>query len=313
MNKFVLLLGQTGLIGNKIYQHIKHMEYQKIYCLSRKSINYQDEKTIFVQYNDLETDLEEKLQTILEKNKGQWIVFLFTGETIFGFINDKKWQNIYKSRVKINQKVISVLEKLNIEVLKIFSASAIGIYYKSKDLEVDENSEIQDNIISNLIRDWEKTIIDSKYSDKSVIMRIGAVLDKKSKISQSLLVPSLFSIGINFSPSSYFPWIYNEEIPRIIEFLIQNDFTGIINTVSNNYITFREFLELYITTHSIFRKAFIIDLPLRILEKSLKLLMPKYYELPYSLFCSPKIIPHNLIKTGYSFKYNDIREIVGMI
>ncbi|MCS6955751.1 MAG: NAD-dependent epimerase/dehydratase family protein [Candidatus Calescibacterium sp.] len=310
MKNHILLFGYTGLIGNQIYKHIKQENYDKIFCFTRKKITPPTNKTNIISYTDIHTDLEQKLEDILQKNEAKWTIFLFTGETIFGLINTQKWQNIYKTRIDINKKVILILEKLNIEVSKIFSASAIGIYYLSPHQEVTENTEPPDNIVSNLVKDWENTILNSKYINKSVIMRLGAVLDKNSKIYQSLSLPSLISTGINFTPNSFFPWIYNKEIPLIIEYLMKIDFNGILNTVCDNYITYREFLENFITIRSFLKKSFIIDIPKKILEKSLAILMPRYYELIYSLFCSPKVIPQNLINLGYKFKFNNIKDVI---
>ncbi|MCS7243889.1 MAG: NAD-dependent epimerase/dehydratase family protein [Candidatus Calescibacterium sp.] len=310
MKNHILFFGYTGLIGNQIYKHIKQDNYDKIFCFTRKRISPPTNKTSIISYTDIDIDLEKKLENVLQKNEGKWTIFLFTGETIFGFINSQKWKNIFKTRIDINKKVISTLEKFNIEVSKIFSASAIGIYYQSPHTEVTENTEPQDNIVSNLVKDWENTVLKSNYVNKSVIMRLGAVLDKNSKIYQSLSLPSLMSIGINFTPNSFFPWIYNKEIPLIIEYLMKTDFSGILNTVCDNYITYREFLENFITNHSFLKKSFIIDIPKKILEKSLAFLMPSYYELIYSLFCSPKVIPQNLINLGYRFKFNNIKDVI---
>jgi len=303
-----LFLGATGLIGSQILKYIQKQEkFENIFCFTRQKIP-SNSKTFFITYNSSNTDLELKITEVVNQNqKDKWIIYLFTGETIFGLINDKKWENIYKSRVLINQKIVSVLEKLGANIEKIFSASAIGIYYNSKTQEVDENSEIQPNILTNLITEWENTVLQSPFKEKSIILRIGAVLDKKSKVYQSLILPSLFSIGINFKPTSFFPWIYNEEIPLILDYLLNQDFNGIVNTVANN-TTYKEFLEIFIQKKSILKKAFIIDIDKKFLEKILKILMPKYYEITYSLFSSPKI--NSIYLKNYNFKFSNIEEVI---
>lgn len=305
MNKAIILFGYTGLIGNKIYQYFSQKnEYEKIFCFTRKNLKSNHNKTILIQYS-LE-NLEQKLQEIITNNPNyKWIILIFTGESIFGIINSQKWKQIYDSRITINNKIISVIQKTSPEIEKIFSASAIGIYYQSPNHQVNEYSQIRENILTNLIQKWENTILNSELSQNSIVMRLGAVIDKKSKIYQSLIIPALFSIGVNFVPTPSFPWIHNNEIPEIVDFLLQKNQQGVFNIVNPKQLTYKEFIENFVKNNSILKKTLIINISKETLKRVLSALMPKFYEVTYSLFCSPKVLPQRLIELGYNFKYND--------
>jgi len=307
-----IMTGFTGLIGNSIYKNLLLKNYSQIFCLTRRKINKNpDPKTYIVEYNY--QNLEERLKAIKNPSEMKWDIFLFTGESIFSIINYKKWQRIRDSRITINQKLISVLEKTDFNIRRIFAASAIGIYYGNSLEEVNEDSPISSNLVSSLIKEWEETVLNSIYKDKAVIMRIGAVLDKNSKISQSLRLPSLFSIGISFKGSTYFPWIYLEEIPSIIDFLIKKDWTGIVNVVAPSYITYEDFVRKFVEHKSLLKKALIINVSLKTLKSLLQILMKDYYEMIFSLFQSPKIIPQRLLDLGYNYSFPTLESVIEKI
>ncbi|MFN4219335.1 MAG: hypothetical protein ACK4GJ_00225 [bacterium] len=307
--KSTLFFGYTGLIGNKLLKNLHNIPYfqdhQQILCFSRKKINTQLPNFIhFIQYSP--KTLQDQLKETLSQKKQKWTIILLTGEPIFNLITPKQWEKIYNSRVQLNQKIIKTIEETQTEVEKIICASAIGIYYQSKQSEVTENSEITQHYFTNFIKEWEDTTLKSSFSDKAIILRFGAVLDKNSKIYESLKIPSILSLGINFTPDSPFPWIHNNEIPLILDFLLQKNQSGIFNIVNTNYLTFGEFLEKFIKNNSPLKKAFILNLPKQILKKFLSLLMPSYYEVIYSLFDIPKVIPQKLIDLKYEFKFLEI-------
>lgn len=304
----ILFLGSTGLIGNNILKNIDNINYfknyNKIFCFTRKKISSSNPNINLINYTFY--NLENTLKEIIQQNPNKWVILLFTGETIFDIITSKKWEKIYNSRVLINKKVINILEETKAEVDKIISSSAIGIYYKSSLLQVNENSPIEDHYFTNFIKEWENSTLNSIFKEKTIIMRLGAVISENSKIFKSLKLPSLFSIGINFTPSPPFPWIHNNEIPLIIDFLLEKNQTGIFNIVNPNYLTYQKFLEKFIKANSLLKKSIIINIPKNFLESFLKLIMPKYYEVIYSLFSIPQIIPQRLIDLNYPFKFNDI-------
>ncbi|MEN3014902.1 MAG: hypothetical protein ABDH21_02440 [bacterium] len=306
----ILLFGYNGLIGNNLFQFIQknnllpNAQLNKIFCLSRKQIKNNIPNTHFISYslNNLQSILTE----LLNSQKSTWIVLIFVGENILGLTTQKKWEKIYQSRVTVNQKIVSSLIESKADIYKIVSASAVGIYYQNPLEKVDESSPIQPNLISNLILEWENTLLNSPLSEKSIILRIGAVIDKKSNIHKMLYPLALFSIGINITPTSPFPWIHNQEIPLIIQHLLQNNQQGIFNTVNTNYLTYQEFLQKYITKYSLIKKAFLINIPKTLVRNLMKMAMPKYYELTYSLFCLPQIVPYKLIQTNYPFRYFEL-------
>jgi len=309
---YALITGSTGLIGSSIYKNFLYQNYDKIFCLTRKKTKQANEKTFFYNYQDLENFSRDVLSKDISKNI-IFDIFLFSGETIFGFINQKKWQRIYDSRVTVNKNVINLLSKFSFPVRKIFSASAIGVYYGNDHNQVDEDSSISSNLVSDLIKEWESTLLDSVFRNVSVLMRFGAVLSKNSKISQSLFLPSLFSIGFSFTENYYFPWIFLDEIHFIIKFLIEKDFSGVVNVVSPEYITYEDFVEKFVQYKSLFKKAFLIKIPSKIFEKSLKFFMKDYYEMIYSLFRSPKVIPKRLLDLGYNYSFPSLQNILDKI
>ncbi|MFN3477864.1 MAG: hypothetical protein ACK4ZM_00650, partial [bacterium] len=155
--KSTLFFGSTGLIGNKLLKNLHNIPYfqdhQKILCFSRKKINTQSPNFIhFIQYSS--KTLQDQLKETLSQKKQKWTIILLTGEPIFNFITQKQWEKIYNSRVKLNQKIIKILEETQTEVEKIISASAIGIYYQSQQSEVTENSEITQHYFTNFIKEW---------------------------------------------------------------------------------------------------------------------------------------------------------------
>ena len=168
--------------------------------------------------------------------------------------------------------------------------------------------------MSKLCLEWEKVTHELEGSNV-FNLRLGVVLDKDALFVKMLKINSYLGVGLTFD-DPFLPWIYSKEIPLIIEFLINytknNNLNSIkqpINVVNPNILRFSEFLKILIKKYRKLPLNLVIKIPRSFVKLITKLLMGKYYEIPFSLLISLNIKPNFLLNTGYNFRYNYLEEL----
>jgi len=323
---YLFFFGFTGLVGVNIFNYFVNLSYfKKIFLFTRRSkldplfSNFRNIEII--KYSDLNIDLINKIiNDNLIKDK-EFLAFNFVGENIFGYINKSKYEKIYKSRVEFNKKLVDIFNGINKKPYIFFSASAIGYYSNLIDIEepIDEQYFLRNNIensslMSKLCFEWEK--VTHQLGDSNIFnLRLGIVLDKNALLIKMLKINSYLGFGLVFG-DPFLPWIYSKEIPLIIEFLINytknNNLSNIkqpINLVNPNILRFSEFLKILVKKYRKLPLNLVIKIPRSFIKLTTKLLMGKYYEIPFSLLISLNIKPKFLLEIGYNFRYNHLEEV----
>jgi NAD dependent epimerase/dehydratase family enzyme len=323
---YLFFFGFTGLIGSNIFNHFANLNYfKKIFLFTRRSnldpIFNNFNNIEIIKYSELNTDLINKIINTNSIEDKEFIVFNFVGENIFGYINKSKYEKIYKSRVEFNKKLVNIFNSISKRPYIFFSASAIGYYSNLIDIEepIDEKYFLKNNIensslMSKLCLEWEKVTHELEGSNV-FNLRLGVVLDKDALFVKMLKINSYLGVGLTFD-DPFLPWIYSKEIPLIIEFLINytknNNLNSIkqpINVVNPNILRFSEFLKILIKKYRKLPINLVIKIPRSFVKLITKLLMGKYYEIPFSLLISLNIKPNFLLNTGYNFRYNYLEEL----
>ncbi|MGC8733640.1 MAG: NAD-dependent epimerase/dehydratase family protein [bacterium] len=323
---YLFFWGFTGLVGSNVLDYfISKSYFKKIFLFTRKSkldpFLYNFDNIEIIKYSYLNKDLIKKIIDSNFIKSGEFLVFNFVGENIFGYINKSKYERIYNSRVEFNKELVKIFNELNIRPYIYLSASAIGYYSNLIDIEdeIDENYFIRNNILnyslmSKLCFEWERVthdLIDSNVFN----LRLGVVLDKKALFVKLFKLNSYLGFGLTFD-DPFLPWIYSKEIPSIIDFLIEytksNNLSNIkqaVNVVNPNILRFSEFLKILINKNKILPFNFVIKIPRVFIKLILKLLMGNYYEIPFSLLISLNVSPKFLLDKRYIFKYNDLNKL----
>jgi len=289
----ILGTGATGLIGKKLTSDLLSKGYSVNYLTTRNSQIKSSNKINGYYWNP------EKEIIDLECFKDVDTIINLAGSNIA-----KRWSRsnklkILKSRTQSLNLLKDSILKNNLNIKKIISASAIGIYPSSFDRVYTENTNlISSSFLGKVVREWELAV--NSFNDLKIeiaIVRIGLVLSKDGGILSKSLFPIKFGVGSFFgSGMQWQSWIHIQDISNIFCHILKNDLVGIFNGTSPNPITNKDFtikLSKFLNRPLIFP-----NLPKWLMSLILG-------EMHIIIFESQNITCDRLNKTKFKFKFDD--------
>jgi len=289
----ILITGATGLIGKKLTSDLLSKGYSVNYLTTRNSQIKSSNKINGYYWNP------EKEIIDLECFKDVDTIINLAGSNIA-----KRWSRsnklkILKSRTQSLNLLKDSILKNNLNIKKIISASAIGIYPSSFDRVYTENTNlISSSFLGKVVREWELAV--NSFNGLKIeiaIVRIGLVLSKDGGILSKSLFPIKFGVGSFFgSGMQWQSWIHIQDISNIFCHILKNDLVGIFNGTSPNPITNKDFtikLSKFLNRPLIFP-----NLPKWLMSLILG-------EMHIIIFESQNITCDRLNKTKFKFKFDD--------
>lgn len=289
----ILITGATGLIGKKLTSDLLSKGYSVNYLTTRNSQIKSSNKINGYYWNP------EKEIIDLECFKDVDTIINLAGSNIA-----KRWSRsnklkILKSRTQSLNLLKDSILKNNLNIKKIISASAIGIYPSSFDRVYTENTNlISSSFLGKVVREWELAVNSFNHLKIEIaIVRIGLVLSKDGGILSKSLFPIKFGVGSFFgSGMQWQSWIHIQDISNIFCHILKNDLVGIFNGTSPNPITNKDFtikLSKFLNRPLIFP-----NLPKWLMSLILG-------EMHIIIFESQNITCDRLNKTKFKFKFDD--------
>ncbi|MDG1681899.1 MAG: TIGR01777 family oxidoreductase [Flavobacteriaceae bacterium] len=289
----ILITGATGLIGKKLTSNLLSKGYSVNYLTTRNSQIKSSNKINGYYWNP------EKEIIDLNCFKDVDTIINLAGSNIA-----KRWSrsnklNIIKSRTQSLNLLKDSILKNNLNIKKIISASAIGIYPSSFERVYSENDTlISSSFLGKVVSEWELAV--NSFNDLKVeiaIVRIGLVLSQDGGILSKSLFPIKFGIGSFFgSGMQWQSWVHIQDISNIFCHILKNDLVGIFNGTSPNPITNKDFtikLSKFLNRPLIFP-----NLPKWLMSLILG-------EMHIIIFESQNIACDRLNKTKFKFKFDD--------
>ena len=289
----ILITGATGLIGKKLTSDLLSKGYSVNYLTTRNSQIKSSDKINGYYWNP------EKEIIDLECFKNVDTIINLAGSNIA-----KRWSRsnklqILKSRTQSLNLLKDSILKNNLNIKKIISASAIGIYPSSFDRAYTENDNlISSSFLGKVVSEWELAV--NSFNDLKIeiaIVRIGLVLSKDGGILYKSLFPIKFGVGSFFgSGMQWQSWIHIQDISNIFCHILKNDLVGIFNGTSPNPITNKEFtikLSKFLNRPLIFP-----NLPKWLMSLILG-------EMHIIIFESQNITCNRLSQTKFNFKFDN--------
>lgn len=219
-------------------------------------------------------------------------------------IAEKRWSSarkkeILESRILSSELLFSRLSQIKKEHLpEVFcSVSAVGFYGNRNDEELSETSSRGSGFLSETVFRWEESLkkIES-LGIRTVILRSGVVLTKKGGALEKMALPVKFGMGsILGSGRQYISWIHIEDLCRLFLEAVENqNFTGILNAVSPDPVTNKEFLQ---TIASVLGRPFFLP---PVPEAVLKTLLGEMSEI---VLDGQRVYPKKAGELGFQFQY----------
>lgn len=297
MQRKIIITGATGLIGRKISE-ILIENNNNVIIFSRRPETAKEIIKNAAEYVLWDYEKTSEWKNFLE---GADAIINLAGESIISNRwNKKTKQRIYNSRIITTRSLVNAIKEIKTKPECFISASAVG-YYGNRNEEVDEYSEKGSGFLTNLVSDWEnESKVLEKYNVRVVNIRLGTVLSMNGGALPKLVNQfKLFLGGTLGNGNQWFPWIHIDDAAGIFLFALNNNrINGILNAVSPNLITQKEFSKILA---KVLKKPCFFRIP-AILLKII------FGEAASVILEGAKVYPKLTIEYGYQFKYDDIEK-----
>ena len=294
----ILITGATGLIGRKLTNDLLLNGYAVNYLTTRKSQIKSNSKINGYYWNP------EKNIIDLECFKNVDIIINLAGSNIAKRWSDSNKLDILNSRIKSLNLLKHSISNNKINIKKIISASAIGIYPSSVDNVYKENeSLISDSFLGMVVCQWESAVNSFKDLEIDVaIVRIGLVLSRDGGILSKSILPIQYGFGSFFGNGNQWQsWIHFQDISNIFYHILKYDLSGVFNGVSPNPVTNKTFTK---------KIAKFLNRPLLLpnLKKwMMRLLLGEMHTI---IFESQNVSCEKLTKSKFKFKFDNFDQAI---
>lgn len=214
-----------------------------------------------------------------------------------GLWTDRKRARIIASRVEVTRACRALIDRLETKPQVLVSGSAIGWYGIRGDEELDENSTGTPCFSREVCTTWEEAAEGAGI--RTVLLRIGLVLDNGGGMLARMLTPFKFGLGGRFgSGRHWMSWIHRDDLVRLIVHCIADPaLTGPVNAVAPNPVTNRDFTR---ALGRALHRPTVLPVP----SWPLTMLMGDFAR--ELLLGGQRVLPRKAIASGFAFTYPDI-------
>ena len=297
MSKTIVIAGGSGLVGSRLSERSIQLKY-KVQILTRGRSEVISEFKEFVHWNPMENDLPKDVL------RNAQVIINLAGRNIGDKRLSKSFKDeVYKSRIDTTRNLVTFLNSSENNCNLYIGASAVGYYgYHRGDERLDEDADPGLGYMADLCKDWEAET--SKLENvRTVIARIGVVLDKEKGAYASLKQPILLSLGSGLaSGRQWIPWIHINDLTSALIYTIQNTrIEGVMNAVSPNPVRNRRMIGAI--ADSLNKVIFLPKVPGFVLRMVLG-------EFAEAIIGGLRVAPQKLLDNGFEFQFTDIDRTV---
>ena len=295
----ILITGGTGFIGTTITSVLLEKGHYIVATgTSPRPDIVSHDRFRFIQ---ADTAHEGPWQAVLEDVDG---VINLAGRSIMGRWTKRYKKEIYNSRVLTTRNVVDALAVHRGTFL--CSASAVGYYGDRGDDILTESEPPGKNYLAKVGQDWEEEALRAEeHGIRTVVMRFGIVLGKGGGALEKMIPAFRMFVGGPLGDGSqWFPWIHMQDVVSACLFVTQNEqLKGTFNFCSPNPVRNRELAK---TLGRVLGVPAVMPSPKLMLRLALG-------EASSALFDSLRVVPENLLNSGFSFKYPELEDAIRQI
>jgi len=275
----ILITGFTGFIGRELNAHFVNAGH-KVTAVTRQ-------------------DFQLPGKEFLSKVDGQDVIIHLAGAPLAKRWTHKYLEEIVNSRIETTKKLVKAIKSALKKPSLFISTSAIGIYDEEK-IYSEKDAVYANDFIGKLCVDWENEALQVESLLRTVIFRIGVVLDSGQGALKKMLTPFRLGLGGPIgSGKQQFSWIHIYDLVNAFQFIIdEENFEGAVNLTSPQTVTNMEFTR--ILGKALKRPVFLPVSPL-----ILKIIYGKGAML---ITKSQGAYPERLLEGGFKFKFGELKK-----
>ncbi len=291
----IAITGATGMIGLRLTDFLLAQGHQMT-VVTRRSSYHQPQTSVIVWDPSLNYIENGRLE-------GFDVIIHLAGSNVGEYWSPEYKEEILESRVQSTRLLCKALSEVASKPKLLIGASAIGFYGNHpSDKILDENSPSGEGFLADVCRQWEEATGPAAQAGIRVVrMRLGVVLSQAGGALAKMWQPFQLGIGgVLGNGQQMMSWVALDEIPYVIDYLINNDkITGAVNVVSPQAVSNAEFTK--VLGQVIHRPTF-LPVPAFVI----RLL---FGEMGQSLLLEgAHVIPRRLQESGYQFRFVDLKD-----
>lgn len=282
----ILINGGTGFIGSRLSNYFIGLGFN-VSILTRN-------------IHKIGAPKSATLIDKLDSKKGNYDVIInLAGEPLNGKRwNDEVKQNLYESRIKSTEKIVTYIEGCDVKPKVLITGSAIGFYGSSLSEKFTEDTTPADHSFTQkMCADWELAGMKaSEYGVRVCVIRTGIVLDQHHGALTEMLPPFRLGLGAQLGDGDqWMSWIHINDVVGAVGFLMNNpDLSGPFNLAAPNAVTNAQFTK---QVAKVVKKPSFLKLP----PFMVRFLFGEMADA--LLLKGQRVVPHNLVKAGYQFQF----------
>ncbi len=295
MSQRIAITGSTGLIGSALVSFLLKQGHQVTQISRNKHLKGPQTPVVFWD--------PQKGQVDAAALEGFDAVIHLAGANVGERWDASYKQTILESRVDGTRLLSRILGGLKHKPKVLLSASAIGYYGNhAPDVLLDEASAGGNGFLADVCRRWEaETQAAVEAGIRVVHLRFGVVLSKKGGALAKMGLPFALGLGgILGSGKQMMSWIALDEIPRIVQFLInESKIIGPVNITAPAAVSNAEFTKVL---GSVIHRPTFLPVP----GFAVQLLFGEMGET--LLLGGSHVVPKRLKEMGYQYTYPDLKK-----
>jgi len=286
-DKIILVTGGTGFIGKPLCERLSQTG-ARIFVLTRSGKYISTDK---ISYISTLSGLGDTAPDIIINLAGEPIAQRWTAA---------KKDKIVNSRIETTTAIIEYIKSCVKKPALLISGSAIGYYGTDDKVEFNENTppvKARAAFSRKLCAAWEhKALQAEQYGVRTVVLRIGAVLEKNGGVLGKLMTPFRMGLGGPIGDGhQWFSWIDRDDVIGLILHVIMTPtMTGPVNATAPNPVSNLVFAK---TLADILRRPCLLSTP----ALALRLAFGDMAE--EIMLDGQKVMPQKAVASGYKFLY----------
>jgi len=285
----ILITGGTGFIGSALSPDLRDAGHRVIVTTRRQT--YSSEMLTWNPPALIPPDIISNIDAVVN----------LSGESV----SSGRWTKARKallvsSRIDTTKALVQSMKNAGPGPNVLLSASAIGYYGPHGAEYVTEKTPPASDFLADLCEAWETEALKAEESGvRVVLLRTGVVLGAGGGMLSQMVVPFKLFIGGHIgSGEQWLSWIHRDDEVGIIRHALENgSVSGPVNLSAPNPVTNREFST---ALAKVLGRPLWLPVPGFILKIVLG-------ELGSVALTGQRAVPEKALKTGYEFKYPEIK------
>lgn len=203
------------------------------------------------------------------------------------------------SRVVTTQNLVTAIAQARQKPSVLVSASAIGLYPKNEETELDEASRPADDFLGKLCQEWEDAAkVAEVHGVRTVLLRIGVVLGRNGGALERMLPVFRWGLGGPLgSGNQWFSWVHLADVVGLILWaLASGQVQGPVNAVAPNPVRMKDFAS---TLGKVLNRPAFLPAP----SFALNLVLGESAQV---VLDGQRVLPKAALQQGYTFRFPEL-------